>query len=683
MAHYLHVTPFRTKATRPAKPDAPGREIDFDFVSETLVAPAAERADLPGGRVERVDPGSIHETMFQAILEADLVIADITIDNANVWYELGIRHALRKKGTLLMKASVSDKTPFDILGFKYFSYDVDDPSRDVDALASEIRAARASKGETDSPIFKVLPALQAADPEALLAVPREFAEEVERARALGSWGWLRLISGEVRELNLRFRRPGLRLVGNAQFDANDFDGARETFEAVRADDGDDQEANHRLATIYERLARKTSNHDRWLDLMSLSDQAISRLLDNGALSSRGRAEALSLKGRNLKSRWRDDFKALADLPQRRARAMSRFLVDCYEAYLGAFFEDLNHFYPGVTALQMNAIARDLAKDTDAWADAFDDPERERKRLEDDHDACLPVVRQSIVRAAKRFDEGRSEDPQADQWARNSAADLSFLEGDREARVVRKFAELRRLPRFYADAAIGQLTLYESLGLNADTARAAIEALRPEPTPAPEPSPPRRRHVVLVAGHQIDAHGSATPRFPPDAEARAKERLEATLRELINADEEVRVFASAASGTDLICHEVCQALGIHSIVCLPVPAEDFARNQCFDGRDHEWRNRFLRLVNHRPEAVRTLSEGAGLPTWLPEHAADPWARGNRWVFEMARLDDADERTFIALWDGNRDAADGGTAQLVRLTEGHFLFKHIPVQQLAAG
>jgi hypothetical protein len=63
--------------------------------------------------------------MFSLIIEADLIICDITYHNANVFYELGIRHALRKKRTLLIKGSpVADSTPFDILTDRYVPYKV-------------------------------------------------------------------------------------------------------------------------------------------------------------------------------------------------------------------------------------------------------------------------------------------------------------------------------------------------------------------------------------------------------------------------------------------------------------------------------------------------------------------------------------------------------------------------------
>jgi hypothetical protein len=39
--------------------------------------------------------GDIRTDMFQELLLADLVVVDLSIDNPNVWYELGVRHALR------------------------------------------------------------------------------------------------------------------------------------------------------------------------------------------------------------------------------------------------------------------------------------------------------------------------------------------------------------------------------------------------------------------------------------------------------------------------------------------------------------------------------------------------------------------------------------------------------------
>ena len=67
-----------------------------------------------------VGAGQIQQDMFQLILQADVVICDVTVHNPNVFYELGVRHALRKKHTVLIKGRpTADATPFDIAGVRY------------------------------------------------------------------------------------------------------------------------------------------------------------------------------------------------------------------------------------------------------------------------------------------------------------------------------------------------------------------------------------------------------------------------------------------------------------------------------------------------------------------------------------------------------------------------------------
>jgi hypothetical protein len=88
------------------KKDSTGTEIDFDEVHNKLIGPALKEAGLVGGTTgDIVEPGNIREDMFALIIEADLIVCDITIHNANVFYELGIRHALRKTRTVMIKGT--------------------------------------------------------------------------------------------------------------------------------------------------------------------------------------------------------------------------------------------------------------------------------------------------------------------------------------------------------------------------------------------------------------------------------------------------------------------------------------------------------------------------------------------------------------------------------------------------
>ena len=76
------------------KKDSQGTEIDFNRVYEELIKPALEEAGLEVFRADEEErAGDIRTDMFQELLIADLVVADLTIDNPNVWYELGVRHA--------------------------------------------------------------------------------------------------------------------------------------------------------------------------------------------------------------------------------------------------------------------------------------------------------------------------------------------------------------------------------------------------------------------------------------------------------------------------------------------------------------------------------------------------------------------------------------------------------------
>jgi hypothetical protein len=87
------------------KPDPSGRIVDFDRIYAAVIAPAVEAAGLAVVRAdEEKGAGFIHKLMYERILLSEFAIADLTILNANVYYELGIRHAARPETTVLTMA---------------------------------------------------------------------------------------------------------------------------------------------------------------------------------------------------------------------------------------------------------------------------------------------------------------------------------------------------------------------------------------------------------------------------------------------------------------------------------------------------------------------------------------------------------------------------------------------------
>jgi len=658
MARAFVIRPFVTKR------DSSGMEIDFERVHRELVGPALKAAELGGGTTgEIVDAGNIREDMFALICGADLVICDITILNANVFYELGIRHALRKKSTVMIKGQpTKDNTPFDLLTDRYLPYDIGNPGATRGKLIEAIAASLKSERETDSPMFQMLPALPEPDPSKVQVVPIDFREEVSRARVAKSKGWLRLLSDEVRDR--RFQWGGLKLVGTAQWDLRDWEGARESWETIRETHPDDTDANLALANIYERLYRE----DPRPELMEASDQAIKRVIDGKEAGREQRVEALTLAGRNQKTRWRLQFDHLATTEERRDAAMSRALIRSHEDYRKAFLQDLNHFYAGLAALQMGTILLDLSKGK-TWYDAFDnDSEADsyKRTLEEEVGTLRSLVRASVdagLQTMSRDDPGRI-------WAEISAADVLFLtlEG-REQRVVRAYYDAIPLDKPFAwDSARGQLKLFAALGVKGELAKKVISTIETrydeqnKKQTKPQGKQIKPVHLIVFAGHRVDALGRTPPRFPPSGEAQAKALIREAVEDLLNDENEVVGLGSAAPGADILAHEVCAELGLKSTICLPMPAEDYAQ-MTFEDLD-VWRTRFLDL--RRAHEVLELSDMAGLPRWLSGSKVDSWERGNRWVMQMALTWGAERVTLVVLWDGKMEGdALGGTAHMVQL------------------
>ena len=73
-------------------------EIDFDAIYNRAIIPAAAAADVEVIRAdEERGGGLIHKPMYERLLLAEIVIADLTFANANVFYELGVRHAAKPR----------------------------------------------------------------------------------------------------------------------------------------------------------------------------------------------------------------------------------------------------------------------------------------------------------------------------------------------------------------------------------------------------------------------------------------------------------------------------------------------------------------------------------------------------------------------------------------------------------
>ncbi len=192
------IMPFRTKDD-PARKDT----VDFDAVFANIIAPAvASLTEIDGVTLEciRADKpqfaGWIHERMIQWIADADVAVVDITTMNPNVFYELGIRHALRDRVTVLIRRR-GTANPFNIGGMMTIEYDEKKPEPAKQALRHFIRNGLLSAAK-DSLVYNVLPGLTASRAPSPLpaATVEEYWIPGVRGRTLG------IVAGNLRDANL-------------------------------------------------------------------------------------------------------------------------------------------------------------------------------------------------------------------------------------------------------------------------------------------------------------------------------------------------------------------------------------------------------------------------------------------------------------------------------------------------
>src|SRR5215510_10490947 len=122
------------------KKDEGGRVIDFDRIYSEVIKPAVEDADLEPIRAdEELVGGIIHKPMFERLMLCDYAVADLTTANPNVFYELGIRHAIRPATTVTVFAK-HQVIPFDVTFLRALPYALADQNRFTPEEADRFRA---------------------------------------------------------------------------------------------------------------------------------------------------------------------------------------------------------------------------------------------------------------------------------------------------------------------------------------------------------------------------------------------------------------------------------------------------------------------------------------------------------------------------------------------------------------
>ncbi len=173
------VMPFGRRPTDRSEADVPAK-VDFDLLWFNVYRPVLQGLGYRPVRAD-ADVGSlIIKEMLQRLVLGDIVVADLTLPNANVYYEVGVRHAARKTGCILTAADWA-KPVFDLAQMRQVRFPL------ADGLVGESSAITARAHLTEglrrlveavSPVFESMPGYPGpADPQRVSALA-DLADEL-------------------------------------------------------------------------------------------------------------------------------------------------------------------------------------------------------------------------------------------------------------------------------------------------------------------------------------------------------------------------------------------------------------------------------------------------------------------------------------------------------------------------
>lgn len=322
------------------KKDATGREIDFDAVYENLIAPAVLSAGMEPLRADEEKTGGIiHKPMFERLILCEYAVADLTAANANVFYELGVRHAAKPHTTVLMFAEGSGQLPFDVAQLRAIPYTVSADGQPSDVATFQAlltkRLVDARNPTHDSPIYQLLEDY----PDIDHTKTDTFRERVEYSKTM-------------KERLAQARKAGLDALKQLEGEIVKIDDCEtgvviDLFLSYRAVKGWDEMIAlvPKMSPVLTATVMVQEQLGFALNRAGRGEEAEQVILD--LIARRGpSSETYGILGRVYKDRW--------EAAQVAGSAMlaKGLLIKAIDAYLKGFESDWRDAYPGINAVTL-------------------------------------------------------------------------------------------------------------------------------------------------------------------------------------------------------------------------------------------------------------------------------------------------------------------------------------------
>src|ERR1017187_9711937 len=178
------IMPYSTKTTSAAQGSGAPDKVNFDRLWEAALRPAIDKAGYEPVRANEDIGALIINEMIERLAISDLVLADVSIPNGNVYYEVGIRHAAQKQGCI-MTAATWAKPLFDIDQMRQIRYPLPTESISDETAAEIIKIVEAAipiMAAGDSPFYQVFPKYPEFDPARVTAF-KKTVEELSKFQA--------------------------------------------------------------------------------------------------------------------------------------------------------------------------------------------------------------------------------------------------------------------------------------------------------------------------------------------------------------------------------------------------------------------------------------------------------------------------------------------------------------------
>ena len=652
--HAFVVMPFGKKK------GADGSPYDFNAIYKELIKPALKAAGFQPFRAdEETASGDILTDMFQELLLADLVLCDLSIDNANAFYELGIRHAFRKRGVMHIQAGRA-YMPFDIFNVRTLPYHittegVPDPAflrADITAIARMAKDTWGSdRDAVHSPIFNLLSGLKEPDRKTLttpLATGfwREYnlwKERMAVAQRQKRIGDILLLTEEMQ--NPMIKEEAIGQAGKALASLDRYELALNQYRKGL-------EINSANITF----RREEAFH---LNRLRRADEAIIKI-ENLLKDFPKDSEAIAYLGRIYKEMWVASWREIKDKTRRMKAAFDSYhwLIKSIDTYLSAYRIDLNNYYPGINALTLSTIAIHLA-------DLFDekkDPNPDIKRIRAGLDELCGALTFAL--------EAQIDNLHADYWTLISLAELRMLTSNNIASVNRAYRKALTAPGrdlSSLNSSVSQLKILQSLGMREECVLCGLDTLteeilrvdKDEAHSSKSKSNKPSGRVFLFSGYMVDYDVKEHKTFPADKEKEIRAEIRQQLKELNANSNDLGYIAGLSAGSELLFAEICAEMGIYVRVYLPLPESAYIREFVSLGGD-KWVDRFYQIRDHPLVDEHYQSERVGPPK--PDD--DPYERNNRWALYSSWVRGVDKVRLIALWNGRGGRMKDRDARLVQ-------------------